>query len=104
MNSNSLKAIDNNRFSTTDCGGVLNAPSGVIKSPGYPQSYPRNKLCIWTIRVPDVNSTIKLSFHGFSLERQPNCRYDYILIRDGDSQLAPILGKFCGVVRPTDIV
>ena len=90
-------------FYISGCGGQLTAPSGIIKSPGYPQNYPENRLCVWIIHVPDADSTIHLKFQTFAIESHPQCRYDYILIRDGDSQLAPILGKFCGSMIPNDI-
>ncbi|XP_016402401.1 bone morphogenetic protein 1-like, partial [Sinocyclocheilus rhinocerous] len=32
-----------------------------------------------------------------------NCAYDYLELRDGDSENSPLLGRFCGYAKPDDI-
>lgn len=44
-----------------------------------------------------------LSFYRFtqlSLESDPNCRYDYIELRDGNDMRSPVIGRFCGDQLP----
>lgn len=43
-----------------------------------------------------------LSFQ-FKIERHDNCAYDYLEVRDGNSESSPLLGRFCGYDKPDDI-
>ena len=49
------------------CGGELKERNGTITSPSYPDRYPINKKCSWSIRAPPLHK-IKLSFKEFELE------------------------------------
>ncbi|KAH1029878.1 hypothetical protein HUJ05_003031 [Dendroctonus ponderosae] len=84
------------------CGGNYFTSAGVIKSPGYPESYPTNKECIWTITVPP-GSQIMLKFKSFDLEAYSSCRYDYLEVRNGGSSAAPLIGRYCGETFPEEI-
>lgn len=71
--------------------------SGVIKSPGYPISYPANKVCEYIIgTVP--GKAIQLSFQDFDIEDNNyyNCHYDNVQIRDGPDINSTLLGTYCG--------
>ena len=70
----SSKSYLGNFHSSLGCGGRLTSPTGAIATPGYPQKYPRNTACVWTINVPDSNSIIELKFDSFMLENHPNCQ------------------------------
>jgi len=61
------------------CGGVFSAPSGVVKSPFYPNSYPRNRICIYEIELPP-GQAVELCFQDFEVEDTfaPPCHYDYL--------------------------
>lgn len=37
------------------------------------------------------------------LERHDTCSYDYLEIRDGDSETSPLIGQFCGYDLPDDL-
>ena len=37
----------------SECGGVLDAPMGIISSPNYPQNYDHNDACAWQIVAPE---------------------------------------------------
>ena len=39
------------------CGGNIDNPQGTIQSPKYPEWYPSNKKCTWTISLPEVCTT-----------------------------------------------
>ena len=63
--------------------------SGVITSPGYPQSYDNNLDLKWLIQVP-LGLFIQISFLSFDLEYQSSCRYvrSLILIKGENQQFA----------------
>ncbi|XP_067154883.1 neuropilin-2 isoform X5 [Apteryx mantelli] len=87
------------------CGGRLNAKdAGYITSPGYPQDYPSHQNCEWVIYAPEPNQKIILNFNPhFEIEKH-DCKYDFIEIRDGDSEAADLLGKHCGNIAPPTII
>lgn len=37
------------------------------------------------------------------IERHDSCAYDYLEVRDGNSESSPLLGRFCGYDKPDDI-
>ncbi|MEE6490242.1 hypothetical protein FKM82_015811 [Ascaphus truei] len=86
------------------CGGRLNAKdAGYITSPGYPNDYPSHQNCEWVIHAPEPNQKIVLNFNPhFEIEKH-DCKYDFIEIRDGDSDAAELLGKHCGSIAPSTI-
>ncbi|XP_062435056.1 neuropilin-2 isoform X2 [Rhea pennata] len=87
------------------CGGRLNSKdAGYITSPGYPQDYPSHQNCEWVIYAPEPNQKIILNFNPhFEIEKH-DCKYDFIEIRDGDSEAADLLGKHCGNIAPPTII
>ncbi|CDQ99806.1 unnamed protein product [Oncorhynchus mykiss] len=52
--------------------------TGVILSPGYPDSYPNLQMCIWTINV-EKGYNITLYFESFQTERE----FDILEVFDG---------------------
>ena len=48
------------------CEGILDAPFGRITSPGYPDVYPHELHCEWSIRRPEHDS-IYIYFNDFQL-------------------------------------
>ncbi|XP_006862016.1 PREDICTED: neuropilin-2 isoform X7 [Chrysochloris asiatica] len=87
------------------CGGRLNSKdAGYITSPGYPQDYPSHQNCEWIVYAPEPNQKIVLNFNPhFEIEKH-DCKYDFIEIRDGDSDSADLLGKHCGNIAPPTII
>ncbi|KAK7881368.1 hypothetical protein WMY93_029777 [Mugilogobius chulae] len=59
----------------------MTSPSGVIVSPGHPNTYPHGANCTWFISV-DPGNLIRLSFDSFNLEYHSNCNYDYVELYD----------------------
>ncbi|KAA3681817.1 uncharacterized protein DEA37_0009101, partial [Paragonimus westermani] len=84
------------------CGGELQMESGTLNSPQYPESYRPSKECVWQIIVP-VGYSVALSFHSFQLEKHDTCVYDYLEVRDGLTESAPLLKKLCGSQLPAPI-
>ena len=50
---------------TDFCGGNLHAPTGIVSSPGSPDTYPNNEKCTWIITSPE-ETKISLSYEVFS--------------------------------------
>ena len=60
------------------------APSGIIRSPGYPNNYFDNANCVYNITVQD-GKAIKIEFSTFDLESSSSCQYDKLQIFEGKS-------------------
>lgn len=60
------------------CGGELNAPSGSISSPNYPNLYPHSRVCRWELRV-QAGRRLTLTINDLRLEGSGNtCAFDYV--------------------------
>lgn len=62
------------------CGGNFFTPEGFIRSPNFPNDYPKLIDCVWLINVP-VNNQIELNITQFDLEKSRDCRFDFLVIR-----------------------
>ncbi|KAM9326690.1 embryonic protein UVS.2-like [Gastrophryne carolinensis] len=77
------------------CANLLNQQNGTMTSANYPSVYPNNANCVWLIRTP--SGQVSLRFNGFDLQSSPNCANDYIKVYDGPSKSSPLmLGQTCG--------
>ncbi|KAK7071507.1 hypothetical protein SK128_006827 [Halocaridina rubra] len=89
----------------TVCGDVItlnDETPQTITSPDYPNAYPNNIQCTWTIiaQVGTDQDQVKLTFLDFELERGV-CNADYLSITDhavGESK------TFCGVDHPSTVI
>ncbi|XP_048237900.1 cubilin-like isoform X1 [Haliotis rufescens] len=88
---------------STLCGAALTGMTGVVTSPNYPNNYPHQRECEWTITVPSGNQ-ILLNFTDFAMEYHPNCNFDYVEIRNGGYSTSPLSGRYCGSSTPPSIV
>uniref|UniRef100_A0A8C1AQ45 Neuropilin n=1 Tax=Cyprinus carpio carpio TaxID=630221 RepID=A0A8C1AQ45_CYPCA len=71
---------------------------------GYPLEYPPHQNCRWVITAPEPSQRIVLNFNPhFELEKL-DCRYDFIEIRDGNSENADLLGRHCSNIAPPAII
>lgn len=60
------------------CGGELNAPSGTISSPNYPNLYPHSRVCRWELVVP-MGRRVTLTINDLRLEGSgTSCAFDYV--------------------------
>ncbi|KAI8777940.1 cubilin, partial [Biomphalaria glabrata] len=82
-----------------DCNNRLNGTFGAIESPNFPNPYPHEIDCLWTIDVP-LGNKINSHFGLFKLEDKHNgvCNYDYVEVRG--SNLTN--NKFCGEDAPVN--
>lgn len=81
------------------CGDHRDSSSGTIESPNYPNGYPVEQDCIWTVAVEGSVDNIKLSFSSFDLQPRSiggECT-DYVAI------FGKQLGKDAGVVPEAKI-
>ena len=86
------------------CGGRLTTASGSLQSPNWPQTYPVDIECEWTIELPDPNNRISLSFNdqAFGLAGlMPACSKDTLTIYDGLGNTA--IRTLCDTAIPIDI-
>ena len=82
------------------CGGNFNTPNGILTSPSYPDNYPDNSDCIYTISQP-VGTLILLKIDRIDIEYGYSitpfeCAFDYLEIRDGASEYSPLIDQYCG--------
>uniref|UniRef100_A0A0X3NN85 Tolloid-like protein 1 n=1 Tax=Schistocephalus solidus TaxID=70667 RepID=A0A0X3NN85_SCHSO len=77
------------------CGDHLRIGISSIASPQFPDNYPPNSKCIWTISAP-AGFFVVLKIMSFDLGDQSECAYDYVEIFDGPSLSSPFISKLCG--------
>ncbi|CAG5131223.1 unnamed protein product, partial [Candidula unifasciata] len=69
---------------STACGGELVEQSGVISSPNYPNNYPDNARCQWTITAKE-NEVVDLRVY------------------DGATVNSPLLAVLCRIMSQTEL-
>ncbi|KAL5022284.1 hypothetical protein ScPMuIL_001439 [Solemya velum] len=74
------------------CKFSLTNLTGIITSPNYPNVYPNNMDCSWSIHIPNTRAIIQLRFVDFDLQVKANT--DYVIVYDGSDVLQQVLGKF----------
>ncbi|KAJ8389047.1 hypothetical protein AAFF_G00124440 [Aldrovandia affinis] len=85
------------------CGGALmpgDTPMFLF-SPGWPENYDTYLECTWVIRSPDT--IVELNLLSIDIEDGATCYYDSLVVRDGETNLSPLLAKLCGRELPGPI-
>lgn len=77
--------------------------STTLQSPNWPDAYRPSKECIWQVKAAD-NHRVALKFEAFDLEHHDSCAYDYIEIRDGETQESDLIGRYCGLKPPSKVL
>ena len=75
------------------CGGDFTTPTGILTSPSFPEVYPRDQSCTYTISLPNVKY-INVTFMVIDIRCESGS--DYIEVRDGSSGSAPLMMNYCG--------
>ena len=89
-------------YSSGQCGGNYTTRNGILTSTSYPDNYPNNEDCVFTISQP-TGTAIVLKFMTMDIESHSTCKFDYLEIRDGISDDSPVLIKLCGNEIPAPI-
>ena len=94
------------------CGGRFTSPNGILTSPSYPNDYPNDADCTYSVSQL-MGSYINISITNMDIEYTTEfyqyyydtydyhqfdgktC-FDFLEIRDGSSQDSALLGKYCG--------
>ena len=75
-------------FIFTECGGMLTSQKGFIISPNFPNKYPNNLHCVWTVHRP--YERIDLVFLRFALQQN---EVDHVNIYEGPFENSALLLK-----------
>lgn len=90
-----------------ECQQVLSDMSGNFSSPHFPNIYPNNINCHWSVSL-SPGYRIKLFFTAMDLEDRNSlteeCDYDYVAVYDGESQSDALLGRWCGREQAPSVV
>ena len=83
------------KYTRKPCGGVLIKTEGNLGSPNFlQQPYPAEKECIWQIEAPK-GKVIELFISYFKLNKNSDCHFDFLNVRDGRNSTSKQLGHFC---------
>ena len=85
-----------------ESGSNFTTINGLLTSPSYPDNYPSDTDCSYTISQP-TGTYLNLTFRMFDLDSCFKTVHDYLEIRDGSSEASPLIGKFCGTDVPASI-
>lgn len=83
---------------SVSCFFNFTSPSGIVLSPNYPEDYGNHLHCVWLI-LARPESRIHLAFNDIDVEPQ----FDFLVIKDGATAEAPVLGTFSGNQLPPSI-
>uniref|UniRef100_F6XI46 Tolloid-like protein 2 n=2 Tax=Ciona intestinalis TaxID=7719 RepID=F6XI46_CIOIN len=77
--------------------------NGVIFSPNHPSDYPKNIMCRYKVSSSCHNNTIHFTFNAFNIERNAQCRWDYVEMFSNCTVTPVSLGRYCGSNVPDPI-
>lgn len=78
-----------------------------ISTPNYPNIPNPHSECVWKIIAP-LHKIITLDFFGdYDLipvnSDSKMCELEYVQINDGGTEMAPVIGRYCGSTKPNTI-
>ncbi len=87
------------------CGGLLTNNWGSFHSENWPETYPVNVNCEWTISLPDPSSTVEISFNASTFGIAggfPKCRKDWVKVKSlgRNDEVVANWGPFCAYSIP----
>uniref|UniRef100_A0A8C3PQI0 CUB domain containing protein 2 n=1 Tax=Calidris pygmaea TaxID=425635 RepID=A0A8C3PQI0_9CHAR len=87
-------------------GRADRSATGNFSSPQYPNFYPNNLKCQWSIQLPP-GYRVKVFFLDMELEGRSSltgsCDYDHLAAFDGGAENGSLLGRWCGRENPAPI-
>ncbi|KAM4028087.1 cubilin isoform 1-T1 [Anomaloglossus baeobatrachus] len=81
------------------CGGTFTDTEGFIVSPSWPNAYTGDKQCIYVI-TQEPSDRINLKFIVMDLESSTGCSLTDIEVRDGGTETAPLIERYCNSTIP----
>ncbi|XP_034274819.1 adhesion G-protein coupled receptor G6 isoform X3 [Pantherophis guttatus] len=87
----SLLCVQISAQECSECRMVLTNPTGSFTSPCFPNNYPNNQACKWTMRAPS-GYIIQITFVDFDIEEASGCAYDHVTLDTGDKK-----DSYCGM-------
>nr|XP_019553875.2 tolloid-like protein 1 [Aedes albopictus]XP_029726403.1 tolloid-like protein 1 [Aedes albopictus] len=92
-------------YKCAKCGRTFQDHSGSFTSPSYYSKTPPTEpeRCEWRITATH-GEQIVLNITDLDIHKSDNCRTDYLEIRDGYWHKSPLLGKFCGSGRNSNLI
>lgn len=88
-----LKDTSRNTIFSDFCGGIFRDKQVVIKSPRYPNSYPKNLECDYTFYSPFVcMNEFHIQFLHFQLEPSMRCTKDKLVIGEDEILCGQVIG------------
>ncbi|XP_067996751.1 CUB domain-containing protein 2 [Melanerpes formicivorus] len=86
-------------FYSGECQEVFTTIKGNFSSPQYPNFYPNNLKCQWSIQLP-LGYRIKVFFLDMELEGRSSltgsCDYDHLAAFEGSTENGSLVGRWCG--------
>ena len=82
------------------CGGNFTTERGILASPSFPDYYPEDQSCIYTISVP-AKRFLTITFSVLDIKCNKDEGSDFIEIRDGSFENSPFMIKDCSDGRRT---
>ncbi|XP_078495952.1 cubilin-like [Ciona intestinalis] len=81
---------------------LVGAPgsNGLIKSPNYPNNYPENIACNYSVSSLSPNNAVCLQFLDFNIHSQSQCPSEYVELYDSCESSASSVGKYCDTAPP----
>ncbi|KAK2167774.1 hypothetical protein LSH36_24g07005 [Paralvinella palmiformis] len=74
----------------------------IFVTPGFNYSdpdgteYPENTICQWSLYIQNTSEPLKLGFFNFSIEDDPQCRFDNVSVYDGPDDSTTPIAVLCG--------
>ncbi|XP_051007258.1 cubilin [Acomys russatus] len=82
--------------SPSGCGGILLGDHGTFTSPNFPDAYPNNTHCEWTIIAPS-GRPVSVGFFFLTIEPPGGCAHNYLILYNGPDDSSPPFGPLCGL-------
>ncbi|MGE5318260.1 MAG: BACON domain-containing protein [Chloroflexota bacterium] len=79
---------------------IITTCTGTFADPGGNYNYGNNQNFTTTFYPSQAGGQVSADFTEFSLEMSSNCTSDYLLIYNGRTAFAPLIGKYCGTDSP----
>lgn len=92
-----INVIDDYFIMTTQ---TITTCSGTFADPGGTYNYGNNSSFTTTFYPSQPGGQVTADFTEFDLEASNNCTSDYLLIYNGRTAFAPLIGRYCGTQSP----